>query len=214
MKKHGSERNRGIEPTKNRIMDAAQMLFAKKGFDATRVQEIADIAEVNKAMIYYYFKDKDALLYAVVERIIKGIKDAIPRYLEEEDNTIDGLETFLDFYIEYLAQNSSFVRLMAWEILSGKHIQSLAMDYFMPMFFLMREKIAKGVDSGQIRPVSPEHTIFSIVGMNVFYTIALPLIQILLGGDPLSAEMLSKRKEEVKAFVMKGLLPFEDRRRI
>jgi hypothetical protein len=138
------------------------------------------------------------------------IRDAIPKYLKGEDSTQGGLEAFLDFYIEYLAQNVSFVRLMTWEILSGKHIQTLAMDYLMPMFSLMRDRLTKGVDSDQIRPVSPEHTIFSIVGMNVFYIIALPLIQILLRDDPLSRGRFLERKKGIKAIVIEGLIPHED----
>ena len=193
--------------TKDRILDAAEQLFADKGFDGTKVQEIATSAGVNKAMLYYYFKDKDELLIAVIGRIIGGIRDAIPRYFDREENAAQNIEHFLDFYIEYLADNSSFVRLMAWEMLSARHVQAIAKDYIIPVFSLMRERITEAIAKGWIRDVSPEHTVFSVVGMNVFYIVASPLFMLILGDDPLCPEMIAKRKQSVKDLIMHGLIP-------
>jgi len=193
--------------TKDRILDAAEQLFAGKGFDGTKVQEIATCAGVNKAMLYYYFKDKDDLLIAVIGRIIGGIRDAIPRFFDSEENAAQNIENFLDFYIEYLADNSSFVRLMAWEMLSARHVQAIAKDYIIPVFSLMRERITQAIAKGWIRDVSPEHTVLSVVGMNVFYIVASPLFMLILGDDPLCTEMIAKRKQAVKDLVMHGLIP-------
>ena len=193
--------------TKDRILDAAEELFASKGFDGAKVQEIATLAGVNKAMLYYYFKDKDELLIAVVGRIIGGIRDAIPRFFNSEENAAHNIENFLDFYIEYLSHNSSFVRLMAWEMLSARHVQAIAREYIIPVFALMRERITEAIRKGWIRDVSPEHTVFSVVGMNVFYIVASPLFMLVLGEDPLSPEMIAKRKQTVKDLVMHGLIP-------
>jgi TetR/AcrR family transcriptional regulator len=193
--------------TKDRILDAAEDIFSHKGFDGTKVQEIASAAGVNKAMLYYYFKDKDDLLIAVIGRIIKGIGDAIPRYFADTENTVENIEAFLDFYIEYLAKNRSFVRLMAWEMLSGRHVQAIAREYIIPMFSVMRQKITESVSQHLMREVSPEHTVFSVVGMNVFYIVASPLFMHILGEDPLSPEMLAKRKKAVKDLLMYGLVP-------
>jgi len=193
--------------TKDRILDAAEGIFSGKGFDGTKVQEIATAAGVNKAMLYYYFKDKDDLLIAVLGRIVQGIGDAIPRYFADNTDTVESIDAFLDFYIEYLAKNTSFVRLMAWEMLSGRHIQAIAEDYIIPIFSLIREKINEAVEQNMIRSVSPDHTVFSVVGMNVFYIVASPLFRLLLGDDPLSAGMIEKRKKAVKDLVMFGLIP-------
>jgi TetR/AcrR family transcriptional regulator len=193
--------------TKDRILDAAEDIFSHKGFDGTKVQEIASAAGVNKAMLYYYFKDKDDLLIAVIGRIIKGIGDAIPRYFAGNENTVENIEAFLDFYIEYLAKNRAFVRLMAWEMLSGRHVQAIARDYIIPMFSLMRQKIIESVAQQLIRDVSPEHTVVSVVGMNVFYVVASPMFMHVLGEDPLSPEMLARRKKAVKDLLMYGLVP-------
>ncbi len=197
--------------TKDRILDAAEELFASKGFDGAKVQEIATLAGVNKAMLYYYFKDKDELLIAVVGRIIGGIQDAIPRFFDREENAAHNIENFLDFYIEYLSRNSSFVRLMAWEMLSARHVKAIAREYIIPVFSLMRERIIEAIRKGWIRDISPEHTVFSVVGMNVFYIVASPIFMLVLGDDPLSPEMIAKRKQAVKDLVMHGLIPEKER---
>lgn len=199
--------------TKDRILDAAEELFSSRGFDGTKVQEIAAAAGVNKAMLYYYFKDKDDLLISVIGRIIQGIGDAIPQYFAGNEDTVENIEAFLDFYIGYLAKNQSFVRLMAWEMLSGRHIQAIAGNYIIPVFSLMREKIVEAVSRNIIRPISPEHTVFSVVGMNVFYIVASPLFMLILGDDPLSGEMIEKRKKAVKDLLMYGLIPRDDKSR-
>nr|HOO47142.1 TetR/AcrR family transcriptional regulator [Deltaproteobacteria bacterium] len=184
--------------TKDRILDAAEEIFSSRGFDGTKVQEIATAAGVNKAMLYYYFKDKDDLLISVIGRIIQGIGEAIPQYFADSEDTVENIEAFLDFYIGYLARNQSFVRIMAWEMLSGRHIQTIGKDYIIPVFSLMREKIVEAVDRKTVRPVSPEHTVFSVVGMNVFYIVASPMFMLILGDDPLSEDMMEQRKKAVK----------------
>lgn len=197
--------------TKERILDAATELFARKGFDGTRVQEIADSAGVNKAMLYYYFRNKDKLLMAVIGRFVEGIRDGIPRYFASSGDTARSIGEFLDFYIEYLARNQPFVRLMAWELLSGKHIHTIAGEYIIPTFELLREKIVQAIEGRELRRVSPEHAICSVVGMNIFYIIASPLLGLILGKDPLSAEMIAERKQAVVDLVINGLVPAEHR---
>lgn len=61
------------EEAKNRILNVSELLFSQKGFDATRVDEIAETAEVNKALIYYYFKSKEEILDHLVQSLFKDI---------------------------------------------------------------------------------------------------------------------------------------------
>lgn len=191
--------------TKDRILYAAEEIFADKGFDGTKVQEIANAAQVNKAMLYYYFKDKDELLYAVVRSVFSGIIDAIPRFLKDDNDTIDDLIEFLEFYMDYIMGNSRLVRIMAWEFLSGKHVEKLAREYIMPIFAVITGRIRQASESDIIRNVSPEHALFSIIGINIFYIMASPLIGVILGGDPLSPERIAERKNEIKAMIINGL---------
>ena len=59
--------------SKSRILQAASRLFSEKGYDATRVHEIADAAGVNKALIYYYFQNKEDILDSLVDALMDGV---------------------------------------------------------------------------------------------------------------------------------------------
>ena len=60
--------------TRERILQAAERLFAEHGFDATSVDRVARAAEVNKALVYYYFKSKDALLAALFDEVLAEMR--------------------------------------------------------------------------------------------------------------------------------------------
>lgn len=57
---------------KERIINASKFLFSKMGYDATRVSEIANEANVTKALIYYYFKNKEEILDYLVQSLLKS----------------------------------------------------------------------------------------------------------------------------------------------
>jgi len=64
---------------KEKIINAAIKLFAEKGFDATSVDEIANLAGVNNAMIYYYFSSKYGLLSSLIRNSVSGFSDIIEK---------------------------------------------------------------------------------------------------------------------------------------
>src|ERR1044071_1378756 len=55
--------------TRDQILDAAERLFARKGFDPTTIKEIGAAAKLNPALLYYYFRDKEELYRAVLQRV-------------------------------------------------------------------------------------------------------------------------------------------------
>jgi len=65
-----------IPDSKDRILQAAEDLFSEKGFDGTRVNEIAARAGVNKALIYYYFKSKEEILQSLMNALVEDMKQA------------------------------------------------------------------------------------------------------------------------------------------
>ncbi len=71
------------EESKNRILDVAKRLFSEKGFDATRVDEIAQDAGVNKALIYYYFKSKEAILDHLIETLFTAIAAIATEFIKD-----------------------------------------------------------------------------------------------------------------------------------
>ncbi|MEJ5285507.1 MAG: TetR/AcrR family transcriptional regulator [Brevinematales bacterium] len=104
---------------KNRILEASIKLFAEKGFDATSVDEIARNAEINKAMIYYYFSSKEELLSSIIRKSINEFTSII------EDINLSNfkdLEEIIHFFvnegINYIDKNDMLIRIYQRESLN------------------------------------------------------------------------------------------------
>ena len=109
------------ENSKNKILIAARKIFAEKGYDGARVDEIAREAGINKAMLYYYFKSKDNILKEVVNNI------ALTYYLEKEtrfniSDLIDegvlnneGIDSTIDDGLESIKENENVFRIILTE---------------------------------------------------------------------------------------------------
>lgn len=156
------EKNSGVE-AKERIIEAAKQLFSQKGYDATRVNDIASVANVNKALIYYYFKSKQDILDYMVNSLLKnavsiavgfiqknivqmikaGDLDIRPDRLhfvsdEAKISFIQNSALFYEQLIDYVIENKEIIRILMLESLKrGKHQNSL----FRFMKFMSGEEI-------------------------------------------------------------------------
>lgn len=104
---------------KERILDSAIKLFAEKGFDATSVDEIARNAEINKAMIYYYFSSKEELLSTIIRKSINEFTSII----EDIDlSNFKDLEETIHFFVKeginYIDRNDMLIRIYQRESLN------------------------------------------------------------------------------------------------
>ena len=104
-----------------RIFEAALAAFARKGRDGARMQEIADAAGVNKAMLHYYFRSKDALYGRVFEYVIGQLVQAFGAALARDDGASFAatLRLFIGTYTDFVAAHTDVMRLMVNEMLSG-----------------------------------------------------------------------------------------------
>jgi AcrR family transcriptional regulator len=98
------------------LLDTAELLFSRKGFDGTSVRDIAEAAGINTAMISYYFGSKEKLMEAIFERKSMNIREKVDNLLKDE--TMDPLEkmySLVDAYIEGILQRKRFHRILLCE---------------------------------------------------------------------------------------------------
>lgn len=123
-----AKRRRTNDPDRTRtdILDVATRLFARDGFSGARVDEIAEATNTSKRMIYYYFRDKEGLYCAVLERAYLGI-----RRLEQELDTeiidpADAIAQIAGFTFDYQAEHPEFARLVQVEnIHDARHLRMM-----------------------------------------------------------------------------------------
>ena len=123
------------EATEGRILDAAEVLFARSGLRGTRVREIALAAGVSPGALYIYFPSKTALYQAVLDRGLQPVAAILDEF--GPDRAPPPLETLIGRLLQHLAEHPSLSRLVYLEALSeGPFLAHLARTWFRPLLDL------------------------------------------------------------------------------
>jgi TetR/AcrR family transcriptional regulator len=193
--------------TEKLILDAAKKVFLKKGLDGARMQEIADEAGINKALLHYYFRSKDKLFDAV---FFDAFHQFIPKVMESfaSDNKMEDKITLLvETYITML-QNNPHLPIF---ILNELHRDPEKLVHMMKQLGIRPDLLAlalqKEISSGNMVPIKAEQLIINIIGMCVFPFIGRPLLKGFMfdNDDEKYNQFLEERKKEVPAFVIRSL---------
>ena len=102
------------------ILSVAEKLFAEKGFDGTSVRDISKIADINVAMISYYFGSKEKLLESLILFRVQDLKIKIENLFNEDLDPFEKIEKFIEFYIQKIDSNRYMYKIMHFEIASKK----------------------------------------------------------------------------------------------
>jgi len=198
------------EESRAAILKAAAREFAERGIDGGRTDSIAREARVNKALLYYYFKDKETLYAAVLDEAYSGLKETVFRALDSALPPREKMLAYVGTYFDFLATNQLYPRLMHREMMRARegqsqHIDKIVKNYFQPMFARLDELMRAGIAAGDFRPVNPVHFVSSMVAMVVFYFSSAPVMQRVVGFNPLTPERIAERRAAVLDFISAAL---------
>lgn len=129
------------------IIAIAETLFAEKGFDGTSIRDIAKAADINIAMISYYFGSKEKLLEAVVFHRINAMRLMLANLFEENISPIEKMEKLIRFYIHRIYDNRSIYQILHVEIISQK--RDIDYDLFIDIKKQNLDVIEKIIKEGQ-----------------------------------------------------------------
>ena len=102
------------------ILQVAEQLFAEEGFDGTSVRDIAKKANINIAMISYYFGSKEKLLEALVIYRIKAMSMHLENLYQENISPFDKMDKLISYYIQRVHQNRSIYQILHFELSNNK----------------------------------------------------------------------------------------------
>jgi TetR/AcrR family transcriptional regulator len=194
--------------TEERILAAAEEIFHVKGYDGTRMQEVADHAGINKGLLHYYFKTKDRLFEAIFSAAIHRMIGKISAILEMELSLHEKIGMIVDQYMSLLLRNPLLPRFVFTELnkdpeaFVGKHIGQQGKSAFKHF----ADSVEMGVEKGEIRAVDPRHLFMNMMSMLVFPFIGRPMLQVVTGSDSEAyKQLLKERKEHVKQFIHDAL---------
>jgi len=198
------------EESRAAILQAAAREFAENGIAGARTDAIADAAGVNKALLYYYFEDKETLYGAVLDDAFAGMKTTVFNVLDSDLPTREKLLTYVGAYFDFIASNQIYPKLMQREMMRAKegrseHIDRLIKTYFQPIYARVGDLLQKGIAEGEFRKVDPAHFIPSMIAIIVFYFSSAPVMQRIVRFNPLSPERVAERRAAVLDFISAAL---------
>ncbi|HZP18169.1 MAG TPA: hypothetical protein VFB00_09400, partial [Terriglobales bacterium] len=172
----------------------------------------------NKALLYYYFKDKEALYQAVLDEVFSGVRAAIHNALSQDLPPRERLAAYVRAHFDYIASNPLYPRIVHAEFLRAgrdpSRVERIARQYFRPVFGEISSLLKEGEKSGDFRAVNPLHFIPSMVSVIVFYFTTAPIMKVMAGFDPMAPERLAERRAAVVDFISAALfLPDQGGRR-
>jgi TetR/AcrR family transcriptional regulator len=198
------------EESRAAILQAAAREFAENGIAGARTDSIAGGARVNKALLYYYFEDKETLYGAVLDNAFTGMKEAVFRALDSDLPSREKILAYVGAYFDFIASNQIYPKLMQGEMMRAKqgrseHIDRLIKTYFQPIYARVGDLLQKGIAEGEFRKVDPSHFIPSMIAIIVFYFSSAPVMQRIAHFNPLAPERIAERRAAVLDFISAAL---------
>lgn len=197
--------------TRNKLLTAARLEFAKHGFAGARVDEIAERAGVNKQLVYHYFGDKDALYLAVLEWVYADIRE------QERQLNLEGLppekaiRKLIEASFDYLATNPDFIVLLNDENRGGaRHVRGSTRLEAMhsPLVVSVSHILNEGVRAGMFRKgIDPVQLYISIAALGYFYLSNTPTLSAIFGKDLSTRTARRNRRRHVVDLVLHSLRP-------
>lgn len=165
--------------TADKIIDTAIPLFAKKGFVAVTIREVADAAQINSSAISYYFKGKEGLYQAVLEKIFLPVAQLLQAV--ETMNKMRPIER-LTIYAHHISiihqERPSLARFVHSELANPTSCgETIIKRYIYQLYQFVYLALREGVDNGEFDPgLNINHAAVSLAGIMNFYFLITPLI--------------------------------------
>lgn len=191
-----------------KILLAARKVFMSKGMAGARMQDIADEAGINKALLHYYFRDKDKLFETIFMDEALKFFPKINMIFQSDLSLFDKIEKFVQEYIDEMIANP----YLPWFVMNELHRDA---DQFMykiwgkenlpkPAKFL--EQIEQEVKAGRIKKLSPVHLLMNMISMTIFPFIGKPMfVRNLRLNDKQFREIMEQRKTEIPKFIIDSI---------
>jgi TetR/AcrR family transcriptional regulator len=193
------------DDVRRRILDAAEAVFAERGYAGATTREMAARAGIGKRMLFYYFPNKAALYRTVLDRIIGGMA-AIHEAFRGEPGPV-GLADVIEGVTHFAAQNLCSLKILVREIMDGgPYLPEIARERIQPLFVLGQAEVARNMTEGIFQPSDPMHVLLSVGGITLHYFLTLPLLRLTWDRDPLAPETLAERAAVTRDLLLYGLL--------
>lgn len=208
MKQQQPEKERNADRTRETVLDAAERLFADRGYEVTSLTDVGAAAGVSRGTPGYFFRSKERLYRAVLERCLERVRSAVrsgrERALASAESPDVVLAGAVGEYFDFISANPHFVRLLEWEALSGAH----HLATLPPHLQAAQEALGAIVTELALDPgdrAEAEQLLVSMLALSWFHVVHGPTVLRALGVDAASPEYREERRRHVVNLVTQGL---------
>ena len=203
----GASRARDPDRSRAAILDAAEELFARKGYEATSLEDVGRNASLSRGTPRYFFGTKEDLYKAVLGRVFSDAREAVAQGRAAASGATAEvvIAEAVGSYVDFLASRPAFVRLAEWEALMGGRF----FGETPPHLAFVRDGLAsigEELSRGTLRPADPAQILIDIVALCFFPLAHADSLLKALGVDPFSPAFLETRKRHVVDLVLGGIL--------
>ncbi|MFW6084071.1 MAG: TetR/AcrR family transcriptional regulator [Gemmatimonadota bacterium] len=212
-----NESRRDEGGTEERILDAASRVFLRRGTAGARMSEIAEEADVNQALLHYYFSSKADLARAVFRGAARQLLPRVLQVLISGATLDEKVRRVVEIEIEFLLQHPQLPGYILselshhperadelFEALSGSPLGDVAPRVMNGL----RAQIDAAVEAGELRSIEPETFVVNLISLCIFPFAARPMVSAIAGLDDAGFEdMMRRRKRELPEFFLQGLRP-------
>ncbi len=198
--------------SREKILDAAETLFARRGYAAVGMREVADTVGLGKSSLFHHFASKAQLYAAVAGRILDIFDHRLTHALAAGGDPVTRFDRWLETLIDTLVEYPTSARLLLRSLfeddeLAGvseeeRHVDATLHHLIVSLVALLRE----GTEAGTFRPASIPHTVQSLIGLTVYHFASGEFGDELIGQSLFSPAAVKRRKQEVRNFLHNGLV--------
>ncbi|WP_457616518.1 TetR/AcrR family transcriptional regulator [Lutibacter sp.] len=193
--------------TEELILNAAKQVFQKKGMTGARMQEIADEAGINKAMLHYYYRSKQLLFEAVFKSAFSLLAPQLNKVINAKTSLFDKIESFTNNYISFIITHPYLPNFIIQELnRNPEFAKKLLAEKHFPNIDNFKVQVEEHIANGIIRPIKAEQLFFNIMALNIFPFVASPLLKGLANvDDETYKKLMLERKTEVADFIINSI---------
>jgi len=195
--------------TKTKILNAAKEEFSSKGFDGASMRAIACRANINKGLLHYYFKSKEALMLEVFQTTFVPFFTSIRDLLASDQDVFLKIRGLVEHYVNFGVSNPTMPKFMVFEMSRNPEAHKVRMEKFnlKPPFELLEQSFEQAIKNNQIKEgVRFREVVLSIISLAMFPIVSKELVQVMHGmNEGEFNALMEKRKKDISEMIIQHI---------